>query len=165
MPYTPRTRPISLAELDIVRDLALQIWPKCYRHLIAPDHMDEMLSSLFDPDVLEQDMTEKGHIYWVVRVGQRDVGFVAAHMEGARVWITKLYVLSDYRGFGLGKALIQAVQDYFAPAQAMSVCIHKDHDTAVDFCLRRGFNIDSEVPINLGSYGFTEYVMHKDLRN
>lgn len=163
MPYTPRTRPISLAELDIVRDLALQIWPKCHHNLIAPDHMDEMLTSLFDLDVLEQEVTEKGHIYWVVRVGHNDVGFVAAHMEGARVWITKLYVLSDYRGFGLGKALIQAVQDYFAPAHAMLVSVHKEHDRVVDFCLRRGFSIDREVPIRLGTYGFTDYVMQKDL--
>ncbi len=165
MPYTPRTRPISLAELDIVRELALQIWPKCYRHLIAPDHIDEMLAALFDLDTLEDDITERNHVYWVVRVGQRDVGFVAAHIEGSRVWITKLYVLQDYRGFGLGRALIQAVQDYFAPAQHLSVCVNKAHDMAVDFCLRSGFNIDREIPFSLGAYGFTDYVMHKDLRN
>ena len=164
MPYTPRTRPISLAELDIVRDLALQIWPKCHHNLIAPDHMDEMLSSLFDLDVLEQDMTKKGHIYWVVRVGYNDVGFVAAHMEGARVWITKLYVLADYRGFGLGKALVKAVQDHFAPAQVLSVCVHKEHEAVIDFCLRSGFSINGEVPIHIGAYGFTDYVMQKDLR-
>ncbi len=165
MPYTPRTRPISLAELEIVRDLALQIWPKCYRRMISPDHIDEMLSALFDLDTLEQDMTEKGHTYWVVRVGHRDVGFVSAHLDGTRVWITKLYVLQDYRGFGLGKALVQAVQDYFAPAQRLSLCVHKEHDVAVDFCLRSGFNIDREIPFSLGAYGFVDYVMHKDLRN
>ena len=165
MSYTPRTRPISLAELDIVRDLALQIWPKCHHHRIAPNHMDAMLTSLFDLDVLEHDMTEKGHIYWVISVGHRDVGFVAAHMEDARVWISKLYVLSDYRGFGLGKALVQAVQDYFAPAQAMSVSVHKEHDMVIGFCLRRGFNIDREVPVSIGASGFTDYIMHKELRN
>ncbi|MBP2160873.1 MULTISPECIES: GNAT family N-acetyltransferase [Asticcacaulis] len=165
MPYTPRTRPISLAELDIVRDLALQIWPKCHHNLIPPDHMDEMLTSQFDLDVLEQDMTESGHIYWVVSIGQTDVGFAAAHMEDGRVWITKLYVLSDYRGLGLGKILIQAVQDYFLPAHAMSVCVHKVQEAAVDFCLHHGFNIDREVPVSIGAYGFTDYLMHKDLRN
>ena len=165
MPYAPRTRAISLAELEIVRDLALQIWPKCYRHMIAPDHIDEMLAALFDLDTLEADMIQKGHTYWVVHVGHRDVGFASAHLEGSRVWITKLYVLQDYRGFGLGKALIQAVQDYFSPAQAMSVCVHKDQDMAVDFCLRRGFTVDREIPFELGNYGFTDYVMNKDLRN
>ncbi len=165
MPYTPLTRQITLAELEIVRDLALQIWPKCYRRTIAPDQIDEMVSALFDLDSLETDMSERGHIYWVVRVGQRDVGFASAHIEGSRVWITKLYVLSDYRGFGLGKTLIQAVQDFFAPARHLALCVHKDHATAVDFCLRSGFNIDCEIPFSLGTYGFTDYLMHKDLRH
>ncbi len=165
MPYTPHIRQISLAELEIVRDLALQIWPKCYRRLIAPDQIDEMLAALFDLDALETDMSDRGHIYWVVRCGQRDVGFASAHVEGTRVWITKLYVLEDYRGFGLGKALIHAVQDFFAPAQHLAICVHKEQPTAVDFCLRSGFNIDREIPFHLGTYGFTDYLMHKDLRN
>lgn len=165
MPYTPHIRQISLAELEIVRDLALQIWPKCYRRLIAPDQIDEMVSALFDLDQLETDMADHGHIYWVVRVGTRDVGFASAHIEGSRVWITKLYVLSDYRGFGLGKAMIGAVQDYFAPAQHLAICVHKDQGVAVDFCLRSGFNIDREIPFNLGAYGFTDYLMHKDLHH
>ena len=79
------------------------------------------------------------------------------------MWITKLYVLSDYRGFGLGKVLIAAAQDHFA-AQHLSVCVHKEHETAVDFCLRSGFEIDHEIPFSLGTYGFTDYVMHKDVR-
>jgi len=165
MPFTPHARRIGIEELEIVRDLALQIWPKVYRRMISPDHIDEMVSALFDLDTLEEDMVERGHVYWVMRVGHRDVGFIAAHLEGARVWITKLYVLSDYRGFGLGKGLIRAAQDYFAPAQHLSVCVHKDQETAVDFCLRSGFAIDREIPFMLGSYGFTDYVMHKDLRN
>ena len=165
MPYSPHVRPISLAELEIVRDLALQIWPKCYRSIISPDHIDSMVSALFDLVTLEDDMTERGHMYWVVHVGHRDVGFISAHQEGSRVWITKLYVLSDYRGFGLGKALIRTAQDYFAPAQHLSVCVHKEHEKAVDFCLRSGFEIDREIPFNFGTYGFTDYVMHKDLRN
>ena len=103
MNYAPHVRQITVAELEIVRDLALQIWPKCYRSIIAPDHVDSMLSALFDLDTLEQDITERGHVYWVIRVGHRDVGFASAHLEGTRVWLTKLYVLADYRGFGLGK--------------------------------------------------------------
>ncbi|MGZ3297453.1 MAG: GNAT family N-acetyltransferase [Asticcacaulis sp.] len=165
MPYTPQIRQIKLAELEIVRDLALQIWPKCYRSIIAPDQIDQMLSTLFDLDTLEADITRRGHVYWVIRVGHLDVGFASAHMDGSRVWLTKLYVLADYRGFGLGKALIRAAQRHFSPAAHMSVCVHKEHDAAVDFCLRSGFSIDREIPFSLGAYGFTDYVMRKDLGN
>lgn len=165
MSYTPRIRPISIDELDIIRDLAQQIWPKDYRRIVAPDQIDSMVSALFDLDALESDMAEKGHLFWVANVGDRNVGFVSAYLDGGRIWVTKLYVLQDYRGFGLGKVLIQAAIDHFTPACELALCIHKEHDRSVDFALRSGFAIQHEIPFTVGSYGFTDYVMHKDLRN
>jgi hypothetical protein len=41
------------------------------------------------------------------------------------------------------------------------MCIHKDHDPAVNFCLRSGFKIAREIPSELG--GLTDYVMHKHM--
>jgi len=158
-------RLITTDDIEIVRCLAMQIWPKTYNRNVAPDHIDSMVSALFDPDTMEDDMTLRGHKYWVMRVGHADVGFVAAHRYGTRIWITKLCVLPDFRGFGLASQLIKAVQAEFAPAKDMVICVHKDHSNAVDFCLKSGFSIDREIPSDLGTYGFTDYVMHKDLHS
>jgi GNAT superfamily N-acetyltransferase len=161
MTLTPQTRPIFVSELDIVRDLALQIWPKSYRASVPPDQIDRLVSQAFDLDRLEDDIMQRGHVYFVIAVGRVDVGFCSAHLEGTRIWIAKLCVLADFRGFGLGKALIQATQDYFAPAEDVVMCIHKDHDPAVNFCLRSGFKIAREIPSEWG--GLTDYVMHKHM--
>lgn len=162
MSYPPRCRLISAEELDIVHDLAMQIWPKCYKRAIAPTQIDELASALFDLDRLE-DAMDGGESFWVVRVGDNDVGFISARLDGAYIRISRLYVLPDYRGFGLGKLLVQAAQDHFGPAQHLAVLVNKDHDASVDFCLRAGFAIDREIATQVGQYGFTHYVMHKDL--
>ena len=164
MPDAAQVRLITVPELDIVRDLALQIWPKCYRRTVAPDLIDTMVSSLFDIDTLEDDMCRRGHVYWVVRAGRVDVGFASAHMEGNRIWISKLAILPDFRGYGLASQLIRAVQAFYAPAHEVVICVHKDHEQAVDFCLKSGFSIAHETPSHLDQYGFTDYVMRKDLR-
>jgi len=161
MTLTPQTRPITVSELDIVRDLAMQIWPKSYRASVPPDQIDRLVSQTFDLDRLEDEIMQRGHVYFVIRVGRVDVGFCSAHLEGTRIWITKLCVMADFRGFGLGKALIHAAQDYFAPAEDVVMCIHKDHDPAVNFCLRSGFKIAREIPSDLGD--LTDYVMHKPM--
>jgi ribosomal protein S18 acetylase RimI-like enzyme len=157
MTLTPQTRPISVSELDIVRDIAMQVWPKSYRASIPPDQIDSMISQAFDPDKLVVDIMQRGHVFFVIRAGRVDVGFCSAHLEGTRIWITKLCVLPDFRGFGLGKALIRAAQAHFAPAHDIVMCIHKDHDPAVNFCLRSGFKIAREIPSELD--GLTDYVM------
>jgi ribosomal protein S18 acetylase RimI-like enzyme len=163
MPNTPNSRAISIDDLDIVRDLALQIWPKSYRSTIAPDQIDSLVSHLFDIETLEEDITVRGHRFWVMQVGRCDVGFVSAHMMENRIWITKLCILPDFRGFGLAKALIETVQSHFPKADDLVICVHKTHVPAVAFCLRAGFDIAREIPSNI-EHGFTDYVMRKDLR-
>ncbi|MDV6332621.1 GNAT family N-acetyltransferase [Asticcacaulis sp. 201] len=161
MTLTPQTRPIAASELDIVHELAMQIWPKVYRSSIAPDQLEILAGQMFDRDRLEDDIMDRGHVYFVMRVGRVDVGFCCAHLEGTRIWVTKLAVLPDFRGFGLGKALVLAAQDYFAPADDLVICVHKTHESAVNFCLRSGFKIAREIPSDFG--GLTDYVMQKSL--
>jgi GNAT superfamily N-acetyltransferase len=162
MPYSPICRRIETDDLDIVHDLGMQIWPKCYRRAIAPFQIDELASALFDLERLEDDM-EAGERFWIVRVGEQDAGFISARLDGTVIRISRLYALPDYRGFGLGKALVRAAQDHFGPAQHLAVLVNKDHDSSVDFCLRAGFAIDREIATQVGQYGFTHYVMHKAL--
>ncbi len=163
MPNTPSTRPISLSELDIVRDIALQIWPKVYRAHVAPDQIDSLLSSLFDIERMEDEM-DAGHRTFLMRVGRVDVGFVTAYSEGNRIWINKLAVLPDFRGFGLARQMIKTVQDAFAPADDLVICVHKDHIDAVEFLRRSGFAVACEIPSPVEMSGLVDYVMRKPLR-
>ena len=79
------------------------IWPKCYRNIIGPDRVDAMLAVLYATDALEREMLEQGHVFWIVRYGDVDVGYGSAYREGDRLWLKKLYVRDDHRGLGLGK--------------------------------------------------------------
>ncbi|MDI7775189.1 GNAT family N-acetyltransferase [Asticcacaulis sp. EMRT-3] len=164
MSYSPRCRLVSADELEIVHELAMQIWPKCYRRIVAPDQIDAMASALFDSDRLEADMRERGQCFWLVSLADREVGFLSASLKDGCLHISRLYVLPEYRGCGLGKALIEAAQAHFGPVNQLSVTVNKDYTPAVEFCLRSGFNIAYELPVNLGQYGFIQYEMQKDLR-
>ncbi|EGF93446.1 acetyltransferase GNAT family protein [Asticcacaulis biprosthecium C19] len=156
-----QVRTIPLDELDEVRDLAMTIWTKHHRSTIAPLDMDETVAALFDLDQMEEDMRERGHAHFIARVGRVDVGFASAHLEGSRVVITHLYVMGDFRGFGLGKMLVRAAQDHFAPVRDLVILVHKGDNGSVDFCLRSGFAVAREISSEFGQYAFTDYVMHK----
>lgn len=161
MPNLAQVRTISIDDLDVVRALAMQIWPKCHHAHIAPGDMDSTVSSLFDIDQMEDDIRERGDVHFVVRVGRADVGFATAHLEGSRICMSHLYVMKDFRGYGLGKALIRAAQDHFAPARDLVITVHKDEGASVDFCLRSGFAVKREFSSQVGRYAFTDYLMHK----
>jgi ribosomal protein S18 acetylase RimI-like enzyme len=162
MARTVRIRRIGVDELEIVRELALIIWPKCYRNIIGPDRVDAMLAVLYSTDNLEQEMVGQGHIFWIVRVNEMDVGYASAYVEGDRLWLKKLYVRDEFRGLGLGKALIEAALDHFT-ARELALYVNKDNTPAINYYLRSGFQVEAEVPVQMGPYEFTDYVMQRKL--
>lgn len=155
----PNIRRIGVQELEIVRELALIIWPKCYRNIIGPDRVDAMLAVLYATDTLEAEM-KQGHVFWIVRVGDLDVGYASAYLYGERLWLRKLYVRDDFRGYGLGKALIDTAVGHFN-ARSLALNVNKDNAPAIAYYLRSGFEIEAEVPVQMGPYAFTDYVMCK----
>lgn len=159
----PKIRRIGVDELEIVRELALIIWPKCYRNIIGPDRVDAMLAVLYATDTLEQEMLDQGHVFWVVRYGDTDVGYASAFTDNGRLWLKKLYVRDDYRGLGLGKALIEAATSHFDAHKPidMALYVNRDNTPAINYYLKSGFNVEAEVPVQMGPYGFTDYVMQR----
>ncbi len=156
-------RRIGVDELEIVRELALIIWPKCYRNIIGPDRVDAMLAVLYSTDALEAEMLEHGHVFWVARLGDMDVGYASAYRDGGRLWLKKLYVRDDFRGRGIGKSLIDTALGHFATDTPgdLALFVNKDNTPAINYYLRSGFQVEAEVPVQMGPYGFTDYVMQK----
>lgn len=166
MAKPPRVRKIGADELEIVRELALAIWPKCYRNIIGPDRVDAMLAVLYSTDNLLREMQDDGHTFWIVRVGDTDAGYASGYVDGERLWLKKLYVRDDYRGLGLGKALISAVLDKLhvpGHIRDMALYVNRDNTPAIDYYLRTGFQIEAEVPVQMGPYVFTDFVMQRAL--
>ena len=152
-----------MEELEIVRELALIIWPKCYRNIIGPDRVDAMLAVLYSTDCLEKEMLEDGHVFWVVRYDTVDVGYASAYTDSGRLWLKKLYVRDDYRGLGLGKALIEAAVSHFHahnPAD-MALYVNRDNTPAINYYLKSGFTVEAEVPVQMGPYGFSDFIMQR----
>jgi len=160
---TSSVRRIGVDELEIVRELALVIWPKCYRNIIGPDRVDAMLAVLYATEALEREMLEQDHVFWVVRYGDTDVGYASAYRADERLWLKKLYVRDDHRGLGLGKALIEAALAHFQSQaiQDMALYVNRDNTPAINYYLRSGFQVEAEVPVTMGPYDFTDIVMQK----
>jgi GNAT superfamily N-acetyltransferase len=100
-------------EIAAVVTLALQIWPEYYIPIIGAGQVEYMLRNVQSPEAIH-DQIKQGHQYFLVKTKAEDsaqprwIGYVAfaLQLETARLFISKLYVLSQYRGRGLGRALI-----------------------------------------------------------
>jgi ribosomal protein S18 acetylase RimI-like enzyme len=156
-------RRITAAELPIVQQLAEEIWPHAFEGVIERHQIEMMLDDIYALETLQNDMAALGHVYWIARDGHEDCGFVSAYKTGDTTWIKKLYILPAKQGKGIGRALIATAIEHFAPSRALSLNVNTGNSRAIEFYKKYGFEIEKEVPVRMGPFDFTDYVMTKVL--
>jgi diamine N-acetyltransferase len=163
MPPPPLITRISAQDLERVQRLAMDIWPKCYRNIIAPDQIDGMLSSLYAIEALEAEMAQEGQVFWVCQVGSDDVGYASAQCLDGTLWLKKLYVMDAYRGLGIGKLFICEALTLYPMTKTLSLNVNCDNKPAIDYYLASGFVVHEKRDVTMGPYGFVDFIMQKNL--
>lgn len=154
---------IGAAELPRVRDLAWRIWPECYADILPPERIGPMLDDIYALETLQADVGERGHLYWLATVDGADAGFASAYREADRVWLKKLYILAGHRSLGLGKRLMDAALAAFPGAASLGLYVNEGNTSAIDWYRSRGFAIEDHVPVQMGPFTMTDYVMGRAL--
>jgi diamine N-acetyltransferase len=156
-------RPLALADMALVIDLAWRIWPLAYAGILTPEQIENLLTRIYDVENLEKECAE-GHRFWAAYADGVALGYASGYREGAAVWLKKLYVLPECQGRGVGRALMQSVIDGFAPAEEIRLLVNGGNHTAQAFYARCGFSRAAEVPVQMGDFQFTDFVYVKSIR-
>lgn len=153
--------PIGIEFLPRVAELAHRIWPEAFAGVLPVDRIPGMLAEIYALETLGTDISERQHQYWLATAAGRDVGFASAYRADGRVWIKKLYLLAETRGLGIGKALIAAARTHFGADLPVALYVNDGNAAAIGFYRSQGFEIESHVPVQMGPYRFTDYIMLK----
>lgn len=154
-------RRIGVDELEIVQRLAEEIWPSAFEGVIQRHQIEIMLGDIYALESLEDEMLAQGHVFWIARHAGEDSAFVSSYKIDDVTWIKKLYVLPSKQGLGLGRALIATATEHFAPSRALSLNVNNGNTRAIAFYRKYGFEIEKEVPVKMGPFDFTDFVMTK----
>ena len=149
--------------LPRVQALAHDIWPEAFAGIIPAERIPGMLAEIYAQGTLAADIAERGHRYWIATVDGRDAGFGSAYLDCDRVWIKKLYVRADARGLGLGKRLVETGIAAFPGAASVGLYVNNGNAPAIAFYRARGFAVEAEVPVRMGPYDFTDFIMARGL--
>ncbi len=156
-------RRIAADELPVVQKIANDTWPTAFAGVIERHQIEIMLNDIYDLDMLQNDMDALGHVFWVARHGHQDAGFVSSFKADDVTWIKKLYILPSKQGLGIGRALMGTAKEFFAPQRALSLNVNNGNVKAIEFYKKYGFAVEREVPVKMGPFDFTDYVMTKVL--
>ena len=154
---------IAIDERDLPRvaELAHRIWPEAFDGILPAERIPGMLAEIYGLETLRSDIVDRRHQYWLAVRNGRDLGFASAYRADGRVWIKKLYLLAEARGLGLGKALIATARAHFGPELPVALYVNDGNAPAIAFYRSQGFEVEKHVPVQMGPYQFTDYVMLK----
>lgn len=150
-------------DIQIVADLAAQIWPQTYGAYISKAQLAYMLNLMYNRGELLSQL-QKGHTFLIASELEKDVGFAGFSIvdtQSHSYKLHKLYVLPEMHGKGIGKILINEVVNLALREGGKTLELNVNRNNkAKDFYLKMGFRIKETVDLDIGNGFFmNDYVM------
>ncbi len=152
-------------QMQSVSRLAFRIWKEHYTPIIGQSQVDYMLGNLQTPEAIREQIRE-GYWYYLVYHQGREAGYLALKPEKDSAQLSKIYVISDLRGLGLGRKALEHAQNVCLEAglTRLWLTVNKNNHGAISFYERTGFfNSGSVVQDIGGGFVMDGYKMVKSL--
>ncbi|MCD2422755.1 GNAT family N-acetyltransferase [Niabella pedocola] len=162
---TTTVRKATHAEVSIIHQLALEIWPKAFEQILNKEQMDYMLQMMYAPAVLEKEM-ERGVAFYILRHNGTDMGYTAIEQKGPGAWkLHKIYLSQKLHGKGIGKFQLKSMEDIVSGYGAQELWLNVNRQNkAVGFYQSQGYEIQKTEDIDIGNgYFMNDYQMRKKL--
>lgn len=155
----------TLSDFNVIEKLADVIWREHYIPITGVGQVEYMLKKYQSATSISEQITQ-GFEYFLVHYGKLPVGYVAIENQGDTLFLSKIYVKSDYRGKKIGKTSMQFVEtkakDYGLPKIMLTV--NKFNTNSIKAYEKLGFiNMGPIVKDIGGGYIMDDFQMEKTI--
>jgi ribosomal protein S18 acetylase RimI-like enzyme len=155
----------SKEDLKEVEVLAEIIWNEHYTPIIGREQVEYMLQNFQSVPAMEKQIAG-GMEYFLIQSGQAAVGYLAFQARKGELFLSKIYLISEFRGRGLGRAGMD-----FAQAMArerglsfISLTVNRNNTDSIRAYERLGFVKEGTLVTDIGhGYVMDDFVMRKTL--
>lgn len=157
-------RPAGISDFIHLRHLSVDTFVRAYASFNTDEDMQNYLSANFSEEKLREEITDPNLVYFLAFSGDELVGYVKLNLHpgskgGANnpVEIARLYSHPEKTGKGIGKAILNVVEEYARSKKhdAVVLDVWQKNFRAVNFYQREGFTI----------CGLTQFVLGKDVQD
>lgn len=143
--------------------LAESIWHQHYTPIIGTEQVRYMLSKYQSPRAIEN-QTQKGMEYYMIKLNQDLVGYLAIEKKGEALFLSKIYVDQAQRGKGYGQKAMAFISEKAKEygCDRISLTVNKHNTNSIEAYKKMSFSITKELVMDIGK-GFVmdDYAMEK----
>jgi ribosomal protein S18 acetylase RimI-like enzyme len=153
-------------DFKIIQNIAHQTWPIAYGEILQKAQLDYMLGAFYNEEALKDSVANKGHYFILAKEGEETLGFASYehhYNQLNQTKIHKIYILPQTQGKGIGKKLIDFVENRAKENHSAVLSLNVNRfNKALHFYQKLGFEIVEEVNIELDhGYLMEDFVMEK----
>lgn len=150
-------------ELELIQQLAWDIWPAWYGSIIPASQIEYMLRLLYTPGALARKQKE-GERFFLVRSGRKVCGFLGLEMQKKDTKLTKLYLTEESRGKGMGREMLAFSMEKARENKSACLILNVNRfNPSLGFYLRQGFAIREQADIPFGPFFLNDFILEKRL--
>ncbi len=148
---------------EIVESLAREIWTEHYTPIIGREQVNYMLGKFQSREAVAQQI-RAGIIYFLIRLDEEFIGYIAVQPKGDDLFLSKIYLASARRGRGYGKRAMQFVVSLAKERKLGKIVltVNKSNSKSIKAYEKMGFSIAGALIQDIGN-GFVmdDYKMDK----
>lgn len=158
-------RKATSSDLFVIEELAQTIWREHYTPIIGSNQVEYMLAN-FQSVAVMQEQIYNGYNYYLMIYRGEPVGYLATRKDADALFLSKIYVLKDYRGKGIaGTAMDFVVSDTKkARLGLIRLTVNKNNTGSIHAYEKMGFQNMGSVVTEIGEgYVMDDFVMEKKI--
>lgn len=137
-----------------ISKMSKSIWKEAYGEILSSDQIDYMLDMFLSKDAIKKQINE-GYQYYMIKE-DKPCGFAAVKVDD-KVFVSKIYLLKDYRKKGISRDFIDKMKGYNKP---IYLTVNKQNIDAINVYEHLGFEITDSILTDIGNnYVMDDYVM------
>ncbi len=155
-------------EYLLVADLAHEIWREHYAGIVSADQIEYMLGKFQSPSAIKAAVAGEGYEYYLIRKAFVPIGYagVRPHHPQGKLFLSKFYILKEYRGQGYARDVVAALSDMARRMRLTSIWLtaSKKNASSIAAYGHLGFRQTGEVCSDIGN-GFVmdDYVFELEV--
>lgn len=158
---------LSPASLQIIRDIAADIWPKTFADILSAEQIYYMMQMMYAPEVMEKEL-DSGYHFEIIKVDDRPAGYFSwsPYDIPGTAKLHKLYLLQEFHGQGIGSKMLSQVEMRAGNAgfSRLRLNVNKYNAKAMRSYRRNGYQVTDDVKIDIGNGFFMDdFVMEKSI--
>jgi len=173
MEKTIEIKPAGRPEADLIADIARKTFMETYGEMNTPENMEAYLNSQFSDEKLLEELQHPRTRFFLAYHNGIPAAFTkvrddrkAKKLEEIKaIEIQRIYVLQEYQGFSLGKAMLDMIKELARKDgyQTIWLQVWQKNNKAIRFYQKAGFTVFETASFLLGSSSQQDFLMRYDL--